>query len=119
MSKGNFKGCRRTKGCVDGSLEIGRSALMTRLREKSAILHYIDSADRGEVDIGFRSSHMQIQRELFFARARPEARRLSYTNPMHDINQRHVAPTCASGVRTTYAYRIGLCARRSQALGRR
>ena len=50
---------------------------MTRLRETGGVLHYIDGAGRGEVDIGFRSGHMQIQRELFFARARPEARRLS------------------------------------------
>jgi hypothetical protein len=25
----------------------------------------------------------------------PETWRLSYTNPMNDINQRHVAPACA------------------------
>jgi hypothetical protein len=95
------------------------SPLMARLREESDALHYIDSAHRGEVDIGCRSIHMQSQRELIFAQACPETRRLSYTNPMHDINQRHVAPTCASRIRTVYAHRKGRRARRSQALGRR
>jgi hypothetical protein len=47
-----------------------------------------------------------------------EARRLSHTYPMHNIDHRHVAPTCASRVRMTYAYRKGLRARNSQALGR-
>jgi hypothetical protein len=70
---------------------------MTRLRETGRGLHYIDSADRGEVDIGFGSSHMRIQRELFFARARPEARRLSYTK----FDARYQPTACRSGVRVT------------------
>jgi hypothetical protein len=96
----------------------GQSAPMMRLCEKSAALQYIDSAHREEVDIRRRSLHINKERELLFAKARLKTRRISYPNRRDDINQRHVAPTCASRVRTTYAHRKGLFACRSQALGR-
>jgi hypothetical protein len=52
--------------------KVGQSTLVTRPCENSGVFRHIDSARSEEVDIGYRSIHMQSRRKLFLANARPE-----------------------------------------------
>jgi hypothetical protein len=75
----------------------GQSVTMTRLREKSAVLDYIDSAHRGAVDNGCRSIHMQSQRELLLCKSvsRDTTRQLSKSHG------RYQPTACRSDMRVT------------------
>jgi hypothetical protein len=105
------------KVCVDASLEVGRSAFMTRLVRANGFFHYIDGTHRGEVAIGCRSIHMRAEHLLLATRRVPKRDALVKQILRTISTKRHVASKCASRIRTMYAHRTCLRASRSQALG--
>src|SRR5258705_10715150 len=113
MSRGIARNRRRAEGlrqCRSGSRSV--SVDDTSVRE-GTVFRYIDSLRRAKLDIGCRSIHMTNGS----SRRVPERGALPSTNPMNDIDQRHVASICALWVRTVYARRTCLRTGRSQALG--
>src|SRR5690349_1819780 len=78
----------------------------------------IDGVGTAKLDIRCRSIHIYPKRSARAEDARPVLDALASQIPMNDIGQRHVASTCASWVRTTYAHRTRRRSGRSQALGR-